>query len=163
MSHVNRGFSLIELLIVFAIIGVLAAIAIPMLRQSNHRADVGAVVDEAKTVYAAFKQHYVDESVYPFASSSPAFELDTFEPLRSLGYYDGDITTRLVGGKADAYDSPDDKGQNREFWLEMTLKSDPTIRILVADSDDAPLTGGDYADGIYLYRDGALKPIHDAD
>ena len=159
----NRVFTLIELLSVVAIIGILAAIAIPLLHQAILKANISAVAAEAKTVYTAFKQHYVDEDVYPFASSSPVFELDTFEPLRSFGYYDGDITTKLAGGKADAYDSPDDQGQNREFWLEMTLKSDPSIRFLVADSDDAPLSGGDYVDGIYLYQNGVLKPIHDID
>jgi len=160
---VSRGFSLIELMLAAAIIGVLAAIAIPMVQQADLSDDVGAVADEAKTVYAAFKQHYVDESVYPFASSDPSFELDTFEPLRSLGYYEGDIATRLVGEKADAYDSPDDQGENREFWLEMTLRADPSIRFLIADSDDAPLAGGEHVDGIFIYRDGVLKPIHDID
>jgi hypothetical protein len=45
----------------------------------------------------------------------------------------------------------------------MTLKADPSARVLVADSDDAPLSGGEYVDGIFLYKDGELKRINDLD
>ena len=159
----RHGYSLIELLLILAIIGILAAITIPLVHRVIVKSSISTVAAEAETIYGAFKQHYAQEDEYPFAVGNPVFELDTFEPLRSAGLYDGDITAELVEGKADAYDSPDDRGQNREFWLEMTLKTDPSIRILVADSDDAPLSGGDYVDGIYLYRDGELKPIHDVD
>ena len=41
----------------------------------------------------------------------------------------------------------------------MTLAFDPTVRFLVADSDNAPLSGGDYMDGIYLYRNGTLRTL----
>ena len=156
-----RGFTLIELLIVVAIIGILAAIAVPQLQSAMLRAHVSAVAAEARTVFTAFKLHYIDLDVYPYAQSSPTFNVVTFEPLRSLEYYDGKITAKLADGKADAYDSPDDQGENREFWLEMTLEADPTVRILVADSDDAPLSGGTYVDGVYLYRNGVLTPIHE--
>ena len=159
----RHGYSLVELLLIVAIIGVLAAITIPLVHRAIVKSSISTVAAEAETVHAAFKQHYASKSEYPFAVGKPVFQLDTFEPLRTVGYYDGDITTELLGGKADAYDSPDDRGQNREFWLEMTLKADRSIRILVADSDDAPLSVGDYVDGIYLYRDGELKPIHDVD
>jgi hypothetical protein len=79
--------------------------------------------------------------------------------LVSAGYYDGRVASKLVGGQLDGYDSPDDAGLNQEFWVEMTLVYDPSIRFLVADSNDAPLGGGDYFDGIYLFRDGVLTPI----
>lgn len=159
----QRGFTLIELLVVVAIIGIIAAIAIPQMQRAILKAEISAVAAECKTLQTAFKQHYIDRDLYPNASSSPALQLDTLEPLVSLGYYRGNLASKLRGGRADAYDSPDDQGNNREFWLEMTLAMDPTVRFLVADSDDAPLSGGNYLDGIYLYRNGVLTPIHDPD
>jgi hypothetical protein len=115
---------------------------------------------DAKAIYLAFKQYNIDFSAYPNAEDAPNFQLDTMEPLVSLGYYTGSVSTKLAGNQADGYDSPDDQGQNQEFWLEFTLDFDPTIRYLVADSDDAPLSGGDYFDGVYLYRDGVLTPLY---
>jgi prepilin-type N-terminal cleavage/methylation domain-containing protein len=157
----QKGFTLIELLIVVAIIGILSAIAVPLYRQAVLRGHVSALATDARAVYTAFKQHHIDHSMYPYASASPKFELDTFEPLGSMGYYDGGVASKLLNDRADAYDSPDDQGDNREFWLEMTLEFDPSVRFLICDSDDAPLSGGVYLDGVFLYRDGVLTPIED--
>ncbi len=162
-SETQRGFSLLELLVVVAIIGVIAAIAIPQLQNAILRAEISAVGAECKTLYTAFKRHYIDLDMYPFSSASPSFQLDTFDPLVALGYYRGGLFDKLLNNRADAYDSPDDQGPNREFWLEMTLRKDPTVRFLVVDSDNAPLSGGTYMDGIYMYRNGVLTPIHDPD
>jgi len=156
---VQKGYSLIELMIVVMIIAVIAAIAIPMMKDSLLRAHIAALTVDAKAIYMAFKQHQVDNSSYPNAEDAPTFQLDSFEPLVSLGYYRGNVTTKLVGGQADAYDSPDDQGPNQEFWLELTLRYDPSVRYLIADSDDAPLGGGEYYDGVFLFRNGVLTPL----
>jgi prepilin-type N-terminal cleavage/methylation domain-containing protein len=155
----QKGFSLLELLVVVATIAILTAIAIPLMRDAILRAHISAAATDAKAIYVAFKRHHMDTNMYPYASTAPAFQLDTFEPLISMGYYDGRLTTRLVDQQADAYDSPDDNGVNQEFWLEVSLAYDPTVRFLISDSDDAPLAGGEYMDGIFLYRKGVLTPL----
>jgi prepilin-type N-terminal cleavage/methylation domain-containing protein len=160
---VQRGFTLIELLIVVAIIGILMGIAVPMLHRAVIRAEISAIGAEAKTLYTAFSQHFIDQDNYPNASNAPAFKLDTFEPLVTFGYYNGKLMSKLQSRQADAYDSPDDQSSNHEFWLEMTLRRDPSIRFLVADSDNAPLSGGKYMNGIFLYQNGVLTPIHEPD
>jgi prepilin-type N-terminal cleavage/methylation domain-containing protein len=155
----SRGFSLIEVLVVVAIIAVIMGIMVPLMQSAMLRAHVGAMAADARIVHTAFKQHFVDHGGYPNSSGSPAFELDTFQPLVSEGYYDAQIVSRLEGATADAYDSPDDEGVNQEFWLELTMDFDPRIRFVVADSDNSPLSGGAPVDGVCMYRDGVLHPL----
>ncbi len=155
----SAGYSLLELLIVMLIIMIIAGTTVPMMKAALLRAHVSAVAADSKILFGAFKQHFVDQNMYPNSVDAPAFDLVTFEPLVSMGYYDGRVAPKLLGESADGYDSPDDRGVNQEFWIEMTLKYEPAIRFLVADSDDAPLGSGEYFDGIYLYYNGVLTPI----
>ena len=155
-----KGFSLVELLVVVAIIGVLMGIMVPLMQNAMLRAQVGAMAADCRTLHTAFKQHYIDFNMYPNSVDPPAFDLATFEPLVGQGYYDGDVADRLEGMAADGYDSPDDAGVNQEFWIEMTMDFNPSVRFLVADSNDAPLSGGADMDGVYLYRDGVLTSLN---
>ncbi|GAB4368560.1 MAG: hypothetical protein Kow0062_01780 [Acidobacteriota bacterium] len=153
----ERGFTLVELLIAVAIIAVLMAIAIPELLEARTRAEMRSVVSDLRSVHTAFKEYFIDHNEYPDGGSN--FNLVNFNPLTKLGYYRGLVTAKMIGGRADGYDAPDDMGTNQEFWLEMTLKRDPTIRFLVADSDDAPLGGGVEYDGVYVFRNGVLEKM----
>ena len=157
----TKGFSLLELLVVVAIIGILMAITIPLMQSAMLRAHVGTMAAGSRVLFNAFQQYFIDFNMYPNSSASPAFELDTFEPLISEDYYDGQILTKLSNEQADGFDSPDDEGINQEFWLEMTLAYDPTVRFLVADSDNAPLSGGDQMAGVFLYKNGVLHSLND--
>jgi prepilin-type N-terminal cleavage/methylation domain-containing protein len=46
---------------------------------------------------------------------------------------------------------------NKEFWLTMTMARNPTIRFVVASSDNAPLAGGEWLEGVYIYQNGELS------
>jgi type II secretory pathway pseudopilin PulG len=158
-AKVASGFSVIELLIVCGIIGILTAIAIPELQRAIVKGAIAGVAAEGRTLQTAFTQWHLDKGQYPNADSPPAFDLKTFDPLRAEGYYKGNIRHLLLGDQADAYDSPDDQGPNAEYWLEMTLKLDPTVRFVICNSNSAPLGGGRWLEGVYMFRDGVLSPI----
>jgi prepilin-type N-terminal cleavage/methylation domain-containing protein len=147
----QRGYSLIELLIVMATVAVLMAIALPLFQDALLRANTSSLSTDARALYVAVKQYYVDNNSFP---STAGFDTTNFEPLVGLGYYSGRVQTRLVGTQADGY-----LGTSGEFWLEMTLGVDPSVRFLVSDSNNAPLSGGAYLDGVFLYVDGVQHEI----
>lgn len=149
------GYSILEVLVVFAVIASLVAIVIPMMKDALRRSHIRAGASNARTLFTAYKQYRIDQDYYPATTN-----LVDFEPLKSTGYYrTGGFAVSLVNDQADAYGSPDDSGTNQEFWLEMTLEYDPTVRFLVCDSDDAPLAGGDFYNGIYVFENGSLMRL----
>ena len=62
MKSNSKGFTLIELLIVISIIGVLAAIAIPVFVQYKERAYVSDVKSHLHNIFLACKTYWIDES-----------------------------------------------------------------------------------------------------
>lgn len=59
--HNKKGFTLIELLTVVSIIGVLAAIAIPVYAQYKDRAYDADVKSHLHNIYLACKSYWIDE------------------------------------------------------------------------------------------------------
>jgi hypothetical protein len=148
-----------DALLLAAVLCVLSLIIAPALHSSQVKADLRLVTVEAKALYDAFDAYYEQHRAFPNSYTQPSLQTDSLNPLRKRGYYRGHLTRFLVNHRVDAYDSPDDRGPNREFWVEMTLKNDPSIRFLVARSDDAPMGGGSWRDGAYICRDGVLERL----
>ncbi len=61
----KESFTLIELLIVVAIIGILAAIAVPNFINAQIRAKVAKVVSEENSIKNAYTQYYMDQNAWP--------------------------------------------------------------------------------------------------
>ncbi|HSM50031.1 MAG TPA: prepilin-type N-terminal cleavage/methylation domain-containing protein [Thermoanaerobaculia bacterium] len=64
-SRRARGFTLLEMIIVVAMIGILASIAMPALKDMPRRASESVLKTNLRTVREVLDQHYGDKGHYP--------------------------------------------------------------------------------------------------
>ena len=70
MKNLQKGFTLIELMIVVAIIGILAAVALPAYQDYTTRAKVSEMVLAASAGRTSLSEAYAAKSAFPIAASS---------------------------------------------------------------------------------------------
>ena len=72
----NKGFTLIEIMIVMTIIGILMTIAQPMYKESTIKAREAVLMENLFTLRDVIDQFYLDKSAYP----------DSLDELTESGY-----------------------------------------------------------------------------
>ena len=75
LQRTQQGFTLIELMIVVAIIGILAAIAIPAYQDYTCRAKVSEAINAAAPAKTAVSEYYLTQGSLPATTSTP-FDTD---------------------------------------------------------------------------------------
>jgi type II secretion system protein G len=68
-ENMKKAFTLIELLIVVAIIAILAAIAVPNFLEAQNRAKVSRAKSDMRTYATAIETYRVDNNSYPFCNT----------------------------------------------------------------------------------------------
>jgi type IV pilus assembly protein PilA len=126
MKTIQKGFTLIELMIVVAIIGILAAIAIPAYQDYTIRAQVTEGLSLASAAKTAVAEFYMNEGVPPVGRLEAGMEevatLTSGQYVQSVDITNGLITI-TYGNEANALINgetltltPYETGENSVVW-----------------------------------------------
>lgn len=129
----GRGFTLIELIVVVAIIGILATIAVPAMKTAPQRAREAALKEDLFTLRSAIDQFHGDRGRYP----------TSLEELVSMGYVRRmpvDPVTRSADTWVVTYAEANEEQDEREE------AEAPGIIDVRSGSEEVALDGTRYAD-----------------
>ena len=97
--NVQKGFTLIELMIVIAIIGILAAVAIPQYQDYTKRAKVTEVIVATSPCKLAVSEYYSARTTYPLDNAAAGCDSQVSGNVSGVAVANGVITaTSTVTG-----------------------------------------------------------------
>jgi type II secretory pathway pseudopilin PulG len=139
---------------VVAIIGLIAAIAMPVYARMHRKAQRTALMAEATEVHQALKAFYLDHNKYPAAFFGPdMLNTSTLAPLTTDGYLSPGVAesflSKQAGGFVNLYIAFWVDGEDREIWMFIQPDYDPNEWIYLFDTQ--LIWGSQWHDGVFIW------------
>ena len=132
-----RGFTLVEVMIVVAIIALLAAIAIPNLLRARHNANETAAIGATHSLIAALES-------YRAAQTPPSYPADMTDLSDAVPPY---VAAELTDGNNQGYDYAYAQGSAAEYTLTATPENSGVTGTRVFFTDQTGVIRLDDASG----------------
>ncbi len=131
----EKGFSLVELIIVVAILGIIASITIPFLIDALHRAKQRRTMGELALVGQAWMSWLTDQTAAGSAGVAKVYDVSSFADVTypELFSYLHPTTTFFYMQEVPQFDA---WGSQMRFWMNPNLQSDRVMVICASARDD---------------------------
>ncbi|HGG8623544.1 TPA: pilin [Neisseria meningitidis] len=152
MNTLQKGFTLIELMIVIAIVGILAAVALPAYQDYTARAQVSEAILLAEGQKSAVTEYYLNHGIWPGDNSSAGVASSSTikgKYVKSVEVKNGVVTAEMKSSGV----NKEIQGKKLSLWAKRQDGSvkwfcgQPVTRT-AADSDDVAAANGKTADNI---------------
>jgi prepilin-type N-terminal cleavage/methylation domain-containing protein len=149
-----KGFTLVELLVIIAIIGILATVIIVSLASARARARDASKISDLTTVSSALQLYYADKHVYPVpsGSNSTARFDNLVGTLVAGGYLESRVNQSMTGGKYQIWVYA--SGTVYDLYFKPEVDSNITCGDKVTGQKCTNISGVDY---IYLIVNGQVS------
>ncbi|WP_025461504.1 pilin [Neisseria meningitidis] len=142
MNTLQKGFTLIELMIVIAIVGILAAVALPAYQDYTARAQVSEAILLAEGQKSAVTEYYLNHGIWPANNSSAGVATSTDikgKYVQSVEVKNGVVTATMASSNV----NNEIKGKKLSLWAKRQNGSvkwfcgQPVTRDATATATDA--------------------------
>jgi len=135
----ERGFTLIELMVVVIIIGILAAVAVPAMNKQTDKAKIKRAVSELKTMKTVIDTYYAEHGTVPKASIATTDSANVGYVLQQAGIK----FTGASGGLMDPW--------NHAYIYSVDSDTNLNAYKVICKGPDGTINSG--ADDIYIDKD----------
>ncbi|WP_118188394.1 pilin [Neisseria meningitidis] len=155
MNTLQKGFTLIELMIVIAIVGILAAVALPAYQDYTARAQVSEAILLAEGQKSAVTEYYLNHGIWPGDNNSAGVASSTDikgKYVQSVEVKNGVVTATMASSNV----NNEIKGKKLSLWAKRQAGSvkwfcgQPVTRDANAKDDVTAATGTDKIDTKHL-------------